>query len=434
MREITNASLLTVDSSKRLCYEGKKIGSWWGKTLYHFDPKQNKLYCENFSFLGLLFRACGYKKRFNDADLSQWLKANLNPSSPSSSKVSKVAIGKLLSFVDQGERKKIKEYRMLLHKHPVSEDALIAFIESKGIDVNALVREDVNETLLIEACVNRRFKLAKYLIEKGAEVNEKANERYGTVSNSALHGAISMKNKEIAFLLLEKGASLEQGNTYGETPLLAAIGALEYGTTPGWTIVGQGTHEDGVDIIKALLKRGAKVNEKLSLQYGHGTWRPLGKAIRLKGAEALEMAKLLVDHGASVDPEGEGRKYVLSAIYGNKMPIVEFLLDKGVDLTKPQEKDSGEETPLLAAISKFQGDKEKLIRLLSQKGADVNEKGGYLEKTPLHLAATNGDLKTVKLLIELGADKEIKDANGGTAAVRAREQGHQEIADILEKP
>lgn len=429
MKEIANIGKLELNASKELCYEGKKLGKWWGVTLYYLSP-ENKLYVENFSLFGLLFRKLfGYKKHFNLENFSKWVRLTENNLSPSSQKVSKVALAKLINYADPSYEWKLKAYRNALYRG-VSEDGLIAMIQTMKLNVNSLVREEVNETLLIEACVQRRFKLAKYLIEQGADINEKANEKYGLVSNSALHGAISERNKEMALLLLEKGADLEQGNTYGETSLLAAIDAL---TLTG-EVRGRGSREDGIAIIEHLLEKGAKADVKIDLLHGHGTWRPLERAIfRLNEREdAFKVAKLLIENGAPVDPEGRGWEYVYTAIYKNNLPLVELLLGKDIDLAKSKDKTPTRETPLIAAVDVFKGDKEKLIRLLHSKGADIDEKGSYFLCTPLHIAVKNGDLATVKLLLELRADKTLKNRNGKTALDLAKEQGNQKIIRALE--
>jgi hypothetical protein len=52
--------------------------------------------------------------------------------------------------------------------------------------------------------------------------------------------------------------------------------------------------------------------------------------------------------------------------------------------------------------------------------------------TPLHLVAADGDLASVKLLIETGADPGIKDSKGRTALERAEIWEHSEVGDYAE--
>jgi Ankyrin repeats (3 copies) len=52
--------------------------------------------------------------------------------------------------------------------------------------------------------------------------------------------------------------------------------------------------------------------------------------------------------------------------------------------------------------------------------------------TALMLAAANGHMETVKLLLDRGADLNVRDNEGKTALVWAREKGHTEIVQLIE--
>lgn len=69
---IINVNELTFEQNS-LCYEGKKIGRWWGKTLYYFDPTKKELHYENFSLIGRILHLFGYKKKFGNEGLNEWL-------------------------------------------------------------------------------------------------------------------------------------------------------------------------------------------------------------------------------------------------------------------------------------------------------------------------------------------------------------------------
>lgn len=71
-------------------------------------------------------------------------------------------------------------------------------------------------------------------------------------------------------------------------------------------------------------------------------------------------------------------------------------------------------------------------RHLLEHGAPVNARqhGGW---APLHAAAQNGDRAMVELLLRHGADTKLANDEGKTAAMIAREKGHEELAGLLEK-
>ena len=70
-------------------------------------------------------------------------------------------------------------------------------------------------------------------------------------------------------------------------------------------------------------------------------------------------------------------------------------------------------------------------RLLLEHGAPVNarQQGGW---APMHAAAQNGDRAMVELLLRHSADRALANDAGKTAAMVAREKGHEEIASLLE--
>lgn len=86
-------------------------------------------------------------------------------------------------------------------------------------------------------------------------------------------------------------------------------------------------------------------------------------------------------------------------------------------------------TPLLSAMYYDQ----KLIPLLIKKGADVNKTMALFERKPLHYAAKLGNIETVKLLIEAGADLNPKDLQQRTPLCYASESENSEIIELLIK-
>ena len=77
------------------------------------------------------------------------------------------------------------------------------------------------------------------------------------------------------------------------------------------------------------------------------------------------------------------------------------------------------------------GDLETVKKLL-EEGDDVNSRDNG-RWSPLILAAQNGHLEVVKLLLENGADINAENAYTETALCLAKSDGHREIAAILEQ-
>jgi hypothetical protein len=69
------------------------------------------------------------------------------------------------------------------------------------------------------------------------------------------------------------------------------------------------------------------------------------------------------------------------------------------------------------------------VKVALRRGADANEKGTM--GIPLHIAAANGNLEIVRLLVEQGADYLALNSEGQTAADVAAKNHHAKIAKYL---
>ena len=170
---------------------------------------------------------------------------------------------------------------------------------------------------------------------------------------------------------------------------------------------------------------------------GHTGDTPLSIAARDGN---LEMVKLLVEHGATVDvgKETGERTPLMNASGQGHVEVVEFLIAKGADVNT---KGKGL-TPLLAACAGGHlpfgppGNKAKTIRILLEKGADVNvQDESWLKtgRTPLMYAVMQGDAALAQAFLVKGAKLDLKNKDGDTALTLAKKEGLEYIAQLLEK-
>ncbi|KAK0747691.1 Glycerophosphoryl diester phosphodiesterase family-domain-containing protein [Apiosordaria backusii] len=117
------------------------------------------------------------------------------------------------------------------------------------------------------------------------------------------------------------------------------------------------------------------------------------------------------------------------ATKANFKHIVEMLVDAGVDINW---QDKTGETALHIA-ARFGHD--ECARVLLKGTADQKADFELTEKafawTPLHIAAVDGHLSVVKLLVEAGAEVDKPDSSGWTAREHAALRGHMPIAHFL---
>ena len=74
------------------------------------------------------------------------------------------------------------------------------------------------------------------------------------------------------------------------------------------------------------------------------------------------------------------------------------------------------------------------VEYLLEHGADVNR---GVKSSSLHYAACFGRPNIVKLLLQYGADPELRDEDGHTPLEKAQERGdewHRQVIEILENP
>lgn len=121
-----------------------------------------------------------------------------------------------------------------------------------------------------------------------------------------------------------------------------------------------------------------------------------------------------------------------AAFFGH-WKVCDFLIKHGADVNAHVDKT--QETPLHNALAKA-GRPYYLytVKLLVENGADVNvktlpgiETGAFMRdvrtkgETPLHRAAAYADEATIEFLLENGADKEVKDEHGNSPLTWASE-------------
>ena len=142
------------------------------------------------------------------------------------------------------------------------------------------------------------------------------------------------------------------------------------------------------------------------------------------------VAEFLLSHGA--DPNCQknesGAPVLVGIAYMNHVECVRLLLEGGADANIAAERTG--ETPLHSALARSSedvsaADRHSVVKLLIEHGADPNRRTlpGVKSlafwrdvrargETPLHRAAAYADEKTIKFLLQAGADKTIRDANG----------------------
>ena len=224
----------------------------------------------------------------------------------------------------------------------------------------------------------------------------------GAAADGPLLKAVRAGDVQAVRALVKSGADVNVRWGDGSTPLLFAA------------------HNSNLEIARALLAAGAKVD--VANDYGI---TPLLDASRSGDAA---MVDLLLKSGANpalAHPEGETP--LMAASRAGSVPAVRLLLARGVDVNSAERFQNT--TALMWASAERHLD---VVDVLLEAGADVNRQahvtslterknadhptGGF---TALMFAARNGDEAMVRRLIARGANVNLKNGDGASAAMVA---------------
>ncbi|KAJ5439445.1 uncharacterized protein N7458_010443 [Penicillium daleae] len=272
---------------------------------------------------------------------------------------------------------------------------------------------------LVSAIVGQNMQMVDTLVQRGASVNALGG-RHG----SALMAASSLGILDLIRSLVSHGARVNDENDKGTDSLYAACLA------------------GNLDSVKLLIELGADVNAK-----GGKHRNALNAA---SAGNHVDIVRYLLDAGADVDffDEHYGNSVQTAAAAGHNEVIL-TLVEAGVDLNAPSgdrgtalitaaQNGHTETLELLFELGVPSGDTYEMsnaimvaanrghtsaVKVLVEMGAamdDCSTLSTYPCCTPLEAAAIKGNLETMDLLLNLGADVNyVNEGKYGTALIAA---------------
>ncbi|XP_026202251.1 cyclin-dependent kinase 4 inhibitor C isoform X2 [Anabas testudineus] len=150
------------------------------------------------------------------------------------------------------------------------------------------------------------------------------------------------------------------------------------------------------------------------------------KLCRASASGNLSEVLLMLQRGADVNGLNEFKRTALQVVMLGHTALVEALLDAGADLSRCD--------PVLSLSVTHDAAREGFVdtvRALMRHGADVNV-ADQLGNLPLHLAAKEGHLEVVKLVIEQTANPQTANKQGFTAGQLASAHKKKDTAEYID--
>jgi len=243
----------------------------------------------------------------------------------------------------------------------VEDKEMAEMLLSVGADLDA--RSKDGDMVLHEASRRGKTSMVEFFIGKGADLE--AEDGNG---NTPLAVAQINNKKETAALLLANGASTKDLN-------------LEAKDGGGHNALHWASFDGDLAAVEQLLDRGADLNARTK-----DGWTPLYRAACVGRRENRRVAELLIARGADINAKtAKGTTPIAGALEGRHLAMAEYLHSKGAVTT----------------------DEERAQFLPPDPKAVFKIKVG--KTTWLGQAIEDDELETVKRLIAMGADVNLKD-------------------------
>jgi ankyrin repeat protein len=264
---------------------------------------------------------------------------------------------------------------------------------------NSEVRDNDGNTPLLLAVRMGNYRAAEHLITAGGDINTRNN-----AGDTALHLTVRDERSDLVALLLQNGAQIHSLNADGESPFSIALSF----------------HDDRNQTGASRMVSTLLTTDRARIADDEGR-----SALHIAVQRNMSVAKLeiIVNQGGKVNSvEREGRTPLRLAVDMDNWEAARYLVSAGSDVfsiardnRSPAEIALGRGAPAVRAV-------------FSGKAIIARDSSG---NTILHYAARNGSRDLVNLLLELGADRTIRNTAGESAADIANRWGNTAAHDLL---
>lgn len=292
-------------------------------------------------------------------------------------------------------------------------ELMAAFLQA-GVDGNTPTQNGSSPIQV--AVVNNSVQVIDLLLKNKDMADHAKKAQFGDTEKNCLHVAVISGHHRVAESLLKAGFPVDDPDKDGMTPLLLAA------------------CNNDPDMVRLLVKNGADINKK-----DLNGMTPL-IILSARGSNnasdgTVDAISLLLDQGADynvVNPDS--RKNLLHYVCQDerKKDLLDLFIEKGVDVNA---EDKYGVTPILEAV---RGGNVTAVKKLLEKNVDINKPDRQTGRTPLMEAIRSGQEQVATVLIERGANPYCTDQENRSAMYFARMSSRSEvftqmITDCLKK-
>jgi ankyrin repeat protein len=283
----------------------------------------------------------------------------------------------------------------LAGKSPLHEAVRLGLTASETMLIswraNIEIRDTQGNTPLMEAVQGGFPGAVERLTGAGADPVTRNNS-----GDTPLHIAVTMQRTDLVTILLNSGASIHARNSQGITPFQIAL------------------------VTSSAMVSTLLTKDRILISDDNGL-SPLHIAVK-EGAAPV-MIQIIISRGGRISSvDSEGRTPLRLALDLNALEDAKILADTGSDVFAPA---ADGRTPASVALSKG----ERAVRSLFS-GTAINARDGT-GNTVLHYAAQTGNAVLISILLELGANKNIRNIASESPADIALRWNHSEAAALL---
>ncbi len=260
----------------------------------------------------------------------------------------------------------------------------------------ALPTPDGGVTPLLFAVRDGNTSMVRLLLDRGADINQSSGNHTSPLIIALLNGQVGLATE-----LLSRGADPNAADDYHRGPLFAAIDLRNFNHDKYPDLPTDG--RDPLDLIKALLDKGANPNQRTDTVPVHGLMQFDASWVNFDGQTPfiraalsgdIQVMRLLLAHGA--DPN-----------IATKQGSTALMAASGINWIPGQ------------TYSHSEADYVEAVKLCLERGADVNATNS-LGMMAMHGAANRGWESIIQILADHGSKLDVKDIGGRTPMIFAQ--------------